>query len=352
MRLLLIGFGNVARTLAEMLSVEKNNFPRLNRLQAIPVGIATAAHGNVYNKNGLDWAELLQYFGAHSGFQGHSSFTKNTTLQLIEYADYDVLVELSALSVSEQGEPAVRHVRTALQRGKQVVTANKGPAAFAFRALRELAGAKGVRFLFESAVMDGAPVFNLARTALRGATITGIRGILNSTVNYILQEIEQGESLDTALEKAKQRGITETDPSYDLHGWDAAVKLCVLGNALLDKELHPGNIRREILDETVAAQARQALLRGMRLKQIAEIIPDGALITGKVFFSAVRPVDRFYSVSGSGSILQIGTDVMAPIIIQQSDPNLYDTAYGVLNDLLELRENRISRHLFYSEKLK
>src|SRR5262249_35439063 len=132
-----------------------------------------------------------------------------------------VVVEATTLDI-QRGQPAVAHVHTALRGGAHVVSANKGPAAFAYRHLSGAATKAHRCFLFESAVMDGVPVFNLRRATMAGATVTGFEGVINSTTNYILTAIEQGETFEGALTAMQRAGIAEADPSLDIDGWDAA----------------------------------------------------------------------------------------------------------------------------------
>src|SRR6185295_6931784 len=102
-----------------------------------------------------------------------------------------------------------------------------------YRALRDEATAAGTQFLFEGAVMDGVPIFNLVRETLPAATISGFRGVINSTTNHVLTALEQGDAFDAAVARMQAEGIAEADPSLDLEGWDAAAKTAALANVLL-----------------------------------------------------------------------------------------------------------------------
>ena len=86
-------------------------------------------------------------------------------------------------------------MRAGISAGCHVITANKGPVAFAYAQLRDEAQAAGVQFLFEGAVMDGVPVFNLVRETLPAATLRGFRGVVNSTTNHVLTALERGEDV-------------------------------------------------------------------------------------------------------------------------------------------------------------
>ena len=111
---------------------------------------------------------------------------------------------------------AASEAEAAIAAGCHAITANKGPAAFAYRHLCERARAAGVSFLFEGAVMDGVPIFNLVREAMPAIAIRGFRGVVNSTTNYILSALEDGEEFAPALCAMQAAGIAEADPSLDV----------------------------------------------------------------------------------------------------------------------------------------
>jgi homoserine dehydrogenase len=122
------------------------------------------------------------------------------------------------------GQPAVDHLRQALEMGMHAITANKGPVVHAYRELTDLAARRGRKFYFESTVMDGAPIFSLYRETLPAAHLQSFRGVLNSTTNLILTRMEGGEAFEQAVAYAQSIGVAETDPSGDIDGWDASVR--------------------------------------------------------------------------------------------------------------------------------
>ena len=166
-------------------------------------GIATARHGIAIDARGIDLGRALR-LAARGGSLGslHRGRAVGDVRDFIARVPADVLVEITTLD-PRTGQPATRHVRQALARGLHVVTANKGPVAFALRSLRALAERKGRLFLHEGAVMDGTPVFNLVARCLPGARIEGFRGTLNSTTNLVLSRMEQGLSRDAAVREAQ-----------------------------------------------------------------------------------------------------------------------------------------------------
>lgn len=330
LRLLLAGFGNVGRRFVEILA-NRVAFPALSPLDVSIVAITTGRHGAWGIPQGLSPSTILEMYDARNGFpEGFD------TLQAIRKMDFNVLVELSPLSISGRGEPAITHVREALNRRRHVVSANKGPVAWAYRELRDLAQKQGVRFLHEATVMDGAPVFNLGRHCLRGNTISRLEGILNSTSNVVLGEMERGLSLPQAVSKAQAMGIAEADPSADLEGWDAAVKLTALANVLMDAELTPEQIQRQGIGNLVPGDLDSARSRGCRIKMVCEALRTGSGIQGSVLVKELALDHPFARVEGADSVLRLHTDLLGRLLIAEDGPDLTTTAYGLISDLLSL----------------
>ncbi|MCZ7544598.1 MAG: hypothetical protein M5R40_14235 [Anaerolineae bacterium] len=165
-------------------------------------------------------------------------------LAFIRACPADLIFEATWLD-PHAGQPATDYVRAALRAGRHVVTANKGPVAFAYRELRDQARAHDVGFFFESTVMDGAPVLGVAREGLPGCHVTRIRGVLNSTTNAMLCRMEEGLSYEAALAEMQAAGLAEADPTLDVDGWDSAVKTVVLANVAMGADLRPADVARE-----------------------------------------------------------------------------------------------------------
>ena len=199
MRLLLIGFGNVGQELAKILISQSLGYPSLSEPFTV-TGITTATKGSLYSKDGIDLETALENIAVKGRFSTKNpQFSAADSNELISREDFDALVELTTLSIERRGRPASNYIEMALQRGKDCVTANKGPVAFAFNRLVDLARAKDRILLYESTVMDGAPIFNLARYSLRGCSVRKVEGVLNATSNYVLTSMEQGKSSEQAI---------------------------------------------------------------------------------------------------------------------------------------------------------
>jgi homoserine dehydrogenase len=335
LRAVIIGFGNVGQKLAVMLTEEPGKYPGLAGLELEAVAIFTGRHGALIDPAGFSLATALERFRGDGAFPAPSL----SVMQALETLDYDVLVELSTLDIERRGEPAVSHARAALNRGKHVVTANKGPAAFAFRELDGLARENGVHFLFESAVMDGAPVFSLAR-ALAGCRVTGISGILNTTTNFVISRLEAGESMASAVETALRLGFAESDPALDLEGWDAAAKTAILANFFLGAGMDPTKVERQGIMNLGAADVARAAAAGRQMKLVCRAWMENGTVRASVGPESIPAGHYFSVVSGKGAALRLETDMMGPIWIMQEDPGLADTASGVIQDLLAVAAHK------------
>ncbi len=341
LRALFIGFGRVARTLTEILA-RREEIPGLAGAPPIEIiGITTGRSGALVDPEGLDPQRVLEEVRRHGRLTtAHPAAAAIDSATAARVLDYDVLVEMSPLSVAGRGEPALSYVRTALERGRHVVSANKGPVAWGYRELSRLAAARGVSFLFESTVMDGAPVFGLVERCLPGASVERVEGVLSSTTNVILSAMEGGCGFDEALERAREAGVVEADPEDDLAGWDAAVKLACLANVLMGAELAPEDVVRtdvrEIAPERLAEVAARTGAAAARIKLVARAVRAGSGVAAGVEAEEVPLTDPLAQVAGTGSALRLVTDLPGRLVLVEEEPDLQTTAYGVLADLLRL----------------
>ena len=195
-------------------------------------------------------------------------------------SDVDVVIELiGGLN------PAEQIVRSALEAGKSVVTANKQLIARHGPDLLELAAKKGVRLEFGASVAGGVPVLPALRTGLSGDRLHGISGILNGTCNYILSRIENARiPFSEALEEAQARGYAEADASEDLDGGDARAKLAILALAGLHTRVEPESVRARTIRPLDAVDFDYAAQLGCTIRQISR-----ADLKGDTLFAEVGP---------------------------------------------------------------
>ncbi len=320
-RLALVGFGHVGRAFAHLLLRQDKALRDEHGLQCGVTAIVTRSHGWICGDSGVDLPALL----------ARPELPERGPAPPIASLPVDVLVEVSTLNPRD-GQPALDHVREALRARMHVITANKGPIAHAYRELRDLAQHAGRELRFEATVADDLPVFNLARYALSTARILSLRGIVNSTTNYLLSEAARGKAFGLALQEAQRLGIAERDPSLDLEGWDAAVKASILATVLPRSRLGVAEVVREPINEAVADRAAQVARDGKRLRPVLRVDHHQARWGPAV----LSPGDVLYAVDGLSMALELETDVAGRLTVMLHDPHVEQVAFALLADLVGL----------------
>jgi homoserine dehydrogenase len=339
-RLALMGFGNVGQAFVRLLERKKDLLLKEHDLNFYVTGIATGRHGMAINPQGINIQRALEliFEGSHLGVISKHLVTD--PLEFIRTCSADVLFENTPVNYSD-GQPAVDYLRTALQAGMHVITANKGPVVHAYQELTRLAKKVGRKFFFESAVMDGAPIFSLFRESLPAADLHGFNGILNSTTNLILSRMEYGESFEQAVAYAQSIGIAETDPAGDIDGWDAAVKVAALVTVLMDTPLKPAQVTRTGIRNLSQEDVYQAARQGKRWKLVCSARREGRIVHAQVKPELVSSESPLFGVNGTSSLVTFETDVLPQLSIVEGNPGPETTAYGLLADLINVTRKTI-----------
>ena len=328
--LCLLGFGNANQALLRLLQ-KKDHDLRERGIAWRITGVATRRMGWIANENGLDPEALLS--NSVSAQLRPSTPVPHDVREWLRLAKADVLFEATSLSPRD-GQPAIDHIRAALEMGAHAITANKGPIVHAYEELNSLALANGRRFLFESTVMDGVPIFSLFRDNLPTIHLRGFRGILNSTTNVILGGVEKGLSFEESLVKAQELGVAETDASNDIEGWDAAVKVAALIRVLMDVPLRLEEILREGIGKLSEGAVRAARAEGKPYKLVCRAQRSGQGVMASVRPERVPLSDPMAWVAGTSSIVYFETDMFPGLAITEDNPGLDATAYGMLADFV------------------
>lgn len=335
-RLCLVGFGNVGKAFAKLLMKKKDELASRYDLSVSVTGIITGTHGQAIDPDGLDLEKALTLVERGGKLNSISTdAAPNETRAFIAQCPAEVMFETTPVN-PQSGQPALTHIQTALENGMHVVTANKGPVVHGYQMLRDLAQQRGLHFRFESTVMDGAPIFSLFRQPLVGANLIAFRGILNSCTNLLLELMAQGKTLEEAVAYGKSIGITETDPSNDVDGWDAAIKVAALVTVLMGAPMTPQEVDRTGIRDVTPEMIRAAEDAGERWKLVCSAERVDGAITAKVAPERVRPDSPLYSVNGTSSYCQFKLDVLPGLGVLESDPGPETTAYGLLADLLNI----------------
>ncbi len=336
LRIAMFGMGHAAVAFLEMLTLKQRE-----NIYNTPVEITTIATGSrglwQFPAKGISAEALLEHINSGQALdtlKGAICFS-GTSVALAEVGHYDILIELSPLNI-QNGQPAISHIEAALKQGRAVVTANKGPIAFDYKRLNELAIAFKAPFFFETTVMDGTPVFNLVRDTLPHCRVLAIEGILNSTTNFILDEMAKGHHIETILEEGRNRGFVEADPSMDIEGHDAAAKITALANVLMQANAVPSDVKRHGIAQISHGDLEVAKKTGSVIKLICrakrredhtieltvapELIPIGSLMA---------------SITSTSSVITLTTDLMGQLTIVEHHPEIQQTAFGIYQDFLK-----------------
>lgn len=334
--LCLLGFGNVNRALVQLLANrEQELLARGIRWRV--TGVAARRLGWLADANGLDIGLLTGSLPVTSqSFSSALGQTSNVR-DWLRAANADVLFEATSLNV-QNGEPAVDHIRATLEHRAHAITANKGPIVHAYAELRDLAAARKKRFLFESTVMDGIPIFSMFRENLPALRVNGFRGILNSTTNVILGEMERGLSFEAALAKARELGVAETDATNDLEGWDAAVKVAALVIVVMGEKFRLSHVQRQGISQLHEDEVLAARAAGTPYKLVCRAKRTSNGVEAKVAPERVPLSDPLAWVAGTSSIVYFETDIFPGLCITEENPGLYATAYGMLADFVKAVE--------------
>jgi homoserine dehydrogenase len=337
-KLCFIGFGNVARSLVRLLERKRDGLKSKYDITYSVTGIATGRHGFAVNPEGLDVQQALEEVESGESITPLSTFHVEDSLSVSKHSSANVMFENSPVNY-ETGQPAIDHVRAALNAGMHAITANKGTVVHGYRELTALAKSRGKEFLFESTVLGGTPVFATFREAMPLAELISFKGIINATTNLVLSRMEDGESFDDAVKYCQSIGIAETDPSGDIDGWDAAIKVAALATVLMDSPLKPQEVERKGIREITPAMVNQAKAEKKRWKLVAFAEKVGSQIKARVAPELVDSSSPLYGMMGSSTGLTFRTDVLTDYSVIASEREGMkggpeDTAYGLFADFV------------------
>lgn len=322
------GFGNVGRALVRLLVEKREEMRGRYGIEWRVTGIATRRMGWLVNTEGFDVEALMRGEAV-----ANISQPPQDVRGWLEAARAGVLFETTSLNPFT-GQPGIEHIRAGLEHGSHVITANKGPIVHAFEELERLAKEKDRRFLFEATVADCLPVFSLFRECMPVARIQGFRAVLNSTTSIIIEEMERGASFEEGVRRAQELGVTETDPGYDVDGWDAAVKVCAVARVLMRAPLRLDEIEREGIRNLDSRQLQAARAAGRPFKLVSRAAISEGSLKASVRPEQVSPDDPLAIAGGTSLLIHFELDVLHGLTLMAGSPNLKSTAYGLLADFI------------------
>jgi len=322
MKIALIGMGTVGRGVAEMIAKKD--------LGLTVTGLADSTSG-VMDPNGLDIPLLL----ANKKKNGYCGNLNLPAIEVINKADYDALVEVTPTN-AQSGEPAIGYMKAAFVRKKHVVTSNKGPIALAYTELRAMADNNGVALRYEATVAGAVPIMHTLEHGLAGNEILALYGVLNGTCNYILTRMAaEGLTYEQALMEAREMGYAEADPTYDVKGIDAAIKLVILSNTIWGQGVRLNDVNCTGIDLLTPDALRLAEDEGCTIRLIAEAIPRKHILR-----VAPRIIEKNHPlvVDGTLNALTLETDMAKEITLIGRGAGSIETASAIIGDLLFIRD--------------
>jgi homoserine dehydrogenase len=337
--LVLIGFGGVNRALAELIVQRGDDLARELGFTLRVVAITDLRAGSLVDTDGIDLVPLLSTEPdafSFAGLSGGSADPRNEWV--IRHVPADIVAEATYTNPTD-GEPAVSHVRWALESGKHVCTTNKGPVALAGQELKALAAEHGVSFEFEGSVLSGTPILRTARRMFGGLQVAGVQGIMNGTSNYILGRLEEGLDLPAATAEAQERGYAEADPTADLEGHDVQLKVVILANEVLGASLLREDVPCEGISGITPQEVRDAASRGLRWKLVgsARRRADGS-VDARVAPQALPAHHPLAGTSGADNAVAFDTDLLGTVTVSGPGAGRIETAYALLSDIIAIHD--------------
>jgi len=334
MRIILIGFGVVGQSFVQILLRREAELVKNYGFHPRVVAIVDKG-GAAINPKGLNLEEMLLLKGekgtvATSLEYGHLAMP---ALDVLESVEAEALVEATPTNIKD-GEPGLSHIKAAFKTGKHVVTTNKGPLALALPALTELADYNKVYLRFSGTVGAGTPILELAKKCLLGDRIISIRGILNGTTNYILTEMDEKHiTFQQALENAQKLGYAEADPMMDIDGLDAACKLVIIANWIMNKKVTLKDVTVQGIRNITVQAMEEAAKKGCTIKLIGFI--NGNLKVKPTEISRHDPL----SVGGVLNAVTFVSEFAGEETIVGRGAGGMETASAILRDLLDIKQN-------------
>jgi homoserine dehydrogenase len=343
MRIILVGYGVVGKSVTTVLA--RKYAEKVKGYGFNPKIVAIAdIDGAVINPRGLspEKLEAIKQKGFPISADPEFGHPRMSVLDVIKSVEAEVVVEVTPVNIKD-AEPALSHITTAFKTGKHVVTTNKGPLALAMPALTELAEYNNVYLRFSGTVGGGTPLLEFAKRCLAGDRILAIRGILNGTTNYILTEMSQNRvTFQEALSNAQRLGYAETNPSMDVDGFDAACKVVILANWIMNKKITLKDVDRTGIRDVSLQALEEASKRGNTIKLIGSIDSDKATATVKpTEIAKTNPL----CVSGVLNAVTFSTEYAGEQTVIGKGAGGMETASAVLRDLLDIKHKLATKQL-------
>ncbi|MGC9516102.1 MAG: homoserine dehydrogenase [Methanomicrobiales archaeon] len=336
MNICIMGFGAVGRGVAKVVSMKKEEIKEKYGLDLKITGVSDSS-GAAISAEGLDPELLLKVKEKEGKVSEYpeKGLKGLNGLDFLDKVEYDCLVEVTPTNI-EDGEPARSHMLKAMSDGKDVVTSNKGPLALNFGELTAAESSNNVKFKYEASVGGAMPIINFAHETLAGCDIDSIYGILNGTTNYILSRMaKEGSAYEQTLKEAQEMGIAETDPTQDVEGLDAACKIVIIANSIMDMDVSLKDVDLSGISKINQEAILLAKKEGYLIKLVAEA-SDNALEVSPRLVKSGTP----FSVDGTMNVATLNTDLAEDITVVGRGAGSIETASAILSDIINIYKSK------------
>lgn len=231
--------------------------------------------------------------------------------------------------------PAKEYIYQALQHGKNVVSANKDLVALYGPEIIQIALMNHVNFSCEASVGGGIPILMPLHDSLAGNQIEKIIGIVNGTTNYILTSMtDTGESYETALKEAQDKGFAEADPTNDVCGYDAARKLAILASIGFRSNVTFDDVLVEGIEKIAQEDVTYAREMGYVIKLLAVALRQESGIALNVYPAFVPESHPLASVKGAYNAIYVVGNAVDDVMFYGKGAGALPTGSAVLGDII------------------
>lgn len=323
MNIALIGFGGVGKAFVELLRLKKDILGDLN------IKYILKSDGGLYCKDGLN-IDIIE---------SCTSWSNITIDDIIKNNDIDCLIELTSTNIYN-GEPGYSHIKKALLNNIHVITGNKGPILLHYNELKTIASKNNIHLKVGCTTGGALPSINVGTIDTLGSNILKIEGVLNGTTNFILDEMElKGVSYEEALKEAQRLEIAEANPTLDVDGYDTAIKILILTNVILDKNLTLEDCYIKGISHLTKDDILKAKLDNKRIKLIGKTVLNTNKLSIVVSPEYIDTTHNLYNVCGKNKGVTYTTDTLGDMTIIGGASSPMNAAASILRDILSIKSN-------------
>ena len=269
----------------------------------------------------------------------------NEVESILEDPEIDIVVELAG-GIKEPFEIA----KKALYNSKAFITANKAMLAYHRYDLQKIAGDLPIGF--EASVAGGIPIIKALRDGLGANHILSICGIINGTCNYILTQMKEcGVSFEEALKEAQKLGYAESDPSFDIGGFDAAHKLLILASIAYGIDAKPEDILIEGITDITQEDIEFAKEFGYNLKLLGIAKKDKESVELRIHPTFLPQQAMIGKVDGVMNAISVVGDSVGETLFYGAGAGGDATASAVISDIIEIARTKSSPMLGFKTSI-